>query len=70
MDFVVNDRIARNLPRKTLGKELEPDEGDRDQIKNVRDKLRDILRTRVPELIYEKDDDLEDNKEEKVSIPS
>lgn len=52
---MVNDRIAKRQPRKALGKELEPDEGDREVIIGVRSKLREILGSRVPELVHEKD---------------
>lgn len=52
---MVNDRIAKRQSRKALGKELEPDEGDRDAIKAVRSKLRDLLGARVPELVHEED---------------
>jgi hypothetical protein len=55
VDFVITDRIAKRLSRKALGKELEPDEGEREAIKEVRKKLRDLLYNRDPKLVSDND---------------
>jgi hypothetical protein len=44
------------LPRKALGKELEPDESDKEPIKQCRDKLKDLIRKRDPKLVNEDDE--------------
>ncbi|KAI6189623.1 hypothetical protein M3Y97_00028700 [Aphelenchoides bicaudatus] len=69
VEFVIKDRIAKRLPRKTLGKELEADVSDHEQVKAFRAKLREILRTRVPELVHDEDDDLVVN-DEKAKSPA
>lgn len=55
VDYIVKERISKRLSRKELGKELMPDDGDRDQIIECRKKLRDILYNRDPKLVANND---------------
>ncbi|KAI6186835.1 hypothetical protein M3Y98_00176400 [Aphelenchoides besseyi] len=51
VEYCIKDRIAKRLPSKPPGHELEPDEGDKARIEDLRKQLRELISKEDPTLL-------------------
>ncbi|KAI6236784.1 hypothetical protein M3Y95_00195000 [Aphelenchoides besseyi] len=51
VEYCIKDRIAKRLPSKPPGHELEPDEGDKARIEDLRKQLRELISKQDPTLL-------------------